>query len=162
VPRTIPQLFRAAVADAPDRTWLLTPDLELTYAQALARIERAATALRDLGIGPDDRVIVVARNTADHLLCWFALMEVGAIQVPVNPASSTEELAGFRHQVEPALVVDDENLPALFSSTADGRGPEVRDERDVAVMIPTSGTTGRSKLVMQTHLRGRASRSGCA
>jgi crotonobetaine/carnitine-CoA ligase len=152
VPRTIPLLFRSAVDAAPDRTWLLTPDVELTYAQAQARIERAASALRDLGVGPDDRVIVVARNTADHLLCWFALMEVGAIQVPVNPASSAEELAGFRRQVDPALVVDDDNLPALFAGEPDGRGPELRDELDVAVMIPTSGTTGRSKLVMQTHL----------
>jgi crotonobetaine/carnitine-CoA ligase len=152
VPRTIPHHLRAAVADAPDRTWLLTPEINLTYAQALARVERAATALRGLGIGPDDRVVIVARNTADHLLCWFALMEVGAIQVPVNPASSPEELAGFRRQVDPALVIDDDNLPALFAPEPDGRGPEVRDELDVAVMIPTSGTTGRSKLVMQTHL----------
>jgi crotonobetaine/carnitine-CoA ligase len=40
----------------------------------------------------------------------------------------------------------------LFTATPDGRGPAGIDERDVAVMIPTSGTTGRSKLVMQTHL----------
>jgi crotonobetaine/carnitine-CoA ligase len=40
----------------------------------------------------------------------------------------------------------------LFTATPDGRGPAGIAERDVAVMIPTSGTTGRSKLVMQTHL----------
>src|SRR4029079_4394397 len=44
------------------------------------------------------------------------------------------------------------DVDTLFEATADGRGPVQRDERDVAVMIPTSGTTGRSKLVMQTHL----------
>ncbi len=40
----------------------------------------------------------------------------------------------------------------LFDDTADGAGPADVDPDDLAVMIPTSGTTGRSKLVMQTHL----------
>ena len=97
-------------------------------------------------------MLVIARNTADYLLLWFALMEVGAIQVPVNPASSDAERAGFVAQVQPALVVDDAQLASLFAASPDGIGPAAVDESDVAVMIPTSGTTGRSKLVMQTHL----------
>jgi crotonobetaine/carnitine-CoA ligase len=85
--------------------------------------------------------------------------------VPVNPRGTDEELAGFVRQVEPALLVTDPVVPAspppgtpvadveeLFAADADGRGPAAVGERDVAVMIPTSGTTGRSKLVMQTHL----------
>jgi crotonobetaine/carnitine-CoA ligase len=149
--RTIPRFFRAAVDAAPDQTWLSTPDVEYSYAQALARVERAAAALRSLGVQPDDRVVVVARNTAEFVLAWFALMEVGAIQVPINPKSSDAERAGFVQQVRPKLVIDDTNIASLFEATSDGRGPARRDERDVAVMIPTSGTTGRSKLVMQTH-----------
>jgi crotonobetaine/carnitine-CoA ligase len=151
-PRTISRFFREAVDAAPDKTWLLTPEVEYTYAQALARVERAAAALRSQGVQPDDRVVVVARNSADFLLTWFALMEVGAIQVPINPKSSDAERDGFVQQVRPKLVIDEANVDALFDAVADGRGPADRDERDVAVMIPTSGTTGRSKLVMQTHL----------
>jgi crotonobetaine/carnitine-CoA ligase len=150
--RTIPRFLRAAVEAAPDKTWLVTPDVEYTYDQALARVERAAAALRLFGVEPDDRVVVVARNSADFLFAWFALMEVGAIQVPVNPKSTDTERDGFVRQVRPKLVIDDTNVASLFDATADGRGPADRDERDVAVMIPTSGTTGRSKLVMQTHL----------
>jgi len=172
VARSIPALIRAAVADAGDKTWLLTPDGELTYAQMLERVERAASALRERGVQAGDRVLVTPRNTADYLLSWFALMEVGAIQVPVNPKGSVAEIAGFVHQVEPALIVTDETLAptvdaavaeaggavghadvsALYDTEPDGRGPADIDEYDVAVMIPTSGTTGRSKLVMQTHL----------
>jgi crotonobetaine/carnitine-CoA ligase len=151
-PRTIPRFFRAAVDAAPDKTWLITPEVDYTYALALARVERAAAALRALGVQPDDRVVVVARNTADFLLTWLALMDVGAIQVPINPKSSDTERDGFVQQVRPKLVIDETNVAALFDAPADGRGPADRDERDVAVMIPTSGTTGRSKLVMQTHL----------
>jgi crotonobetaine/carnitine-CoA ligase len=152
VKRTIPSLFRAAVDAAPDKAWLITPDVEYTFGSALARIDRAASALRSLGIGADDRVLIVPRNTADYSLAWFALMEVGAIQVPINPKSSDAEREGFVQQVRPKFVIDDSNMGSLFDATPDGRGPTDRDERDVAVMIPTSGTTGRSKLVMQTHL----------
>jgi len=149
--RTISRLFRGAVEDVPDKTWLLAGGDAYTYADAQARIERGAAGLRAAGVGPGDRVLVTARNTADYLLLWFALMEVGATQVPINPKGTAEEFDGFARQVKPALAVTDGNLAVLFEAAADGRGPANLVEEDVAVMIPTSGTTGRSKLVMQTH-----------
>ena len=160
----IPTLFRAAVDDASSKLWLLAGDRTWTYGEALDQVERAASALRSNGIVVGDRVVVTARNTAEYLLTWFALMEVGAIQVLINPASSPAEIAGFVAQVDPRLVVTDAALAPsfgssvaivavddLFTATADGRGPVDLDPDAVAVMIPTSGTTGRSKLVMQTH-----------
>ena len=170
--RTIPVHVRAAVDAAADHTWLVTDSVEYTYAQAQARIERAASALRAAGVGKGDRVLVTPRNTPDYLLSWLAMMEVGAIQVPINPKSTAEEAAGFVSQVAPALIVTDPGLAplfaprpgaspataavvdvaALYDTAPDGRGPVALDPSDIAVMIPTSGTTGRSKLVMQTHL----------
>ena len=168
--RTIPALFRQAVDDTPDRTWLLAGDRTATYSQAMEQVERAASALRTIGVDRGDRVLVTARNTPEYLLTWLALMEVGAVEVPVNPKSTAAELAGFVQQATPRCVVTDGELAPLvddavggaavargdvhelFTATPDGRGPAGIDERDVAVMIPTSGTTGRSKLVMQTHL----------
>jgi len=163
-PRLIPTLFREAVDDDASKVWLLADDRTWTYAEALQQIERAASWCRAYGIVAGDRVLVTARNTPEYLLTWFALMEVGAIQVPINPASSPGEIAGFIGQVDPSLVVTDAELaPAVGSTTAivevhdlftaatDGRGPVDLDADAVAVMIPTSGTTGRSKLVMQTH-----------
>jgi carnitine-CoA ligase len=161
VKRTIPQHFRRAVEAAPDKTWLLAGDESWTFGAALERVERGASWLRAAGVGPGDRVLVTARNTADHLLSWLALMEVGAVQVPVNPNGTADELAGFIGQMSPRLIVTDASPPTdirtvrvedLYTAEPDGRGPADVDERDVAVMIPTSGTTGRSKLVMQTHL----------
>ncbi len=150
--RTIPAMFRAAVDEVPDQAWLHSDDGVLSYAQAQDRIERAASALRAEGIGGGDRVLVTARSTPEYLLTWFALMEVGAIQVPVNPQGTEAELEGFVAQVAPRFVVSDANVAGLFGGTPDGLGPAAVDPSDVAVMIPTSGTTGRSKLVMQTHL----------
>src|SRR5207245_308756 len=99
-----------------------------------------------------DRVLVTARNTAEYLFVWLALMELGAVQVAINPAGSKAEFDGFVQQVEPKLVVSDHEVAGLFDAEPDDSGPAGIDPGDVAVMIPTSGTTGRSKLVMQTHL----------
>ncbi len=114
--------------------------------------------------------MVTARNDERYLLAWLALMEVGAVQVPVNPQSSMSELRGFVDQVDPGAIVSDPGLGSvvdaavgdrtvsrlgiddLFEADPDDAPPADLDESDVAVMIPTSGTTGRSKLVMQTHL----------
>ena len=154
--RTIPTLFRRAVDAAADSTWLLAGERVYSYSEAMAGIERAAGALRAAGVDPGHRVLVTARNTPEYLLVWLALMEVGAVQVPVNPKSSRDELAGFVQQASPSLVVTDGDLAPLvdeavdsadvaelFTAAPDGRGPANVDERDVAVMIPTSGTTGR-------------------
>jgi len=72
--------------------------------------------------------------------------------VAINPAGSKAEFDGFVQQVEPKLVVSDHEVAGLFDAEPDDSGPAGIDPGDVAVMIPTSGTTGRSKLVMQTHL----------
>jgi len=170
--RTIPTLFRQAVEAVPSKPWLHFDDGVLTYEAALRQVERAASSLRAAGVGVEDRVIVTARSTPAYLLAWFGLMEVGAIQVPVNPASTRDELTGFVQQVRPKLIVTDDvlapvvtdavdatgtnaaiiDVDALYAADPDGSAPATIDESSVAVMIPTSGTTGRSKLVMQTHL----------
>ncbi len=170
--RTIPTLFRQAVDEVAGEPWLFAEGTTLTYAQALERIERAASWCRAAGLRPGDRVLVTARNTPDYLLTWLALMEVGAVELPINPSSSPAEITGFVAQAAPRVIVTDPGLmpsvlaaaretgsgavivdvDELFRADPDGIGPSDVEPEDVAVMIPTSGTTGRSKLVMQTHL----------
>ena len=123
--------------------------------------------LRERGIGHGDLVVLTARTTPPYLLAWLALTSLGAIAVPTNPASTDVELRGLLGQTQPRAVITDAELAPL-----DGGAPvlDVHDlvgdwsapssaeldlgaagPDDVAVLIPTSGTTGRSKLVMQTH-----------
>ncbi len=171
IAQTIPELFRQAVADVPDSTWLVGEGSSLSYVQALEGVERVGAGLRAAGVGPGDRVLVTPRTTTEHVLAWLGVMEVGAVQVPVNPSSTPDELAALVAQATPTTVVTDADLrPAvdavlaragsaatvvevadLLAAPGDGRGPTPVDPDSVAVMIPTSGTTGRSKLVMQTH-----------
>jgi carnitine-CoA ligase len=157
MPQTIPELFEEAVAAAPDKVWLVAGDESFTYADARARIGRAAAALRAAGLRPGEPVLATMRNTPDHLFTWLASAYAGTILVTANPRSAEAELAGLVGQVRPRLVVSDAPLPGavaverLFEEEArfDGTGPAGPD--DAAVLIPTSGTTGRSKLVTQTH-----------
>jgi crotonobetaine/carnitine-CoA ligase len=176
---TIPRLIDRAAQRDPDGTWLRTDNRALTFGEAAGQVAGVAAALADVGIGYGDLVMLTARNTPAYLISWLALASIGAVSVPVNPASSRSELAGLIGQVEPLAVITDSELePVIASAVAEagagGRrvrfflnvnrlddeaagpgavglpGVDVRPD-DLAVLIPTSGTTGRSKLVMQTH-----------
>ena len=96
-------------------------------------------------------MLATARNDPRYVFLWLASAYLGAIYVAVDPRQTEGELSGLIGQVEPALVVTDANLDELFAEPGeiDGPGPATHD--DPAVLIPTSGTTGRSKLVTQTH-----------
>jgi carnitine-CoA ligase len=168
---TIPDLFDAAVSEAADRTWLVHEDATFTYGEAQARIARAAAVLAELGVSRGDLVLAPARNSPAYLFAWLAVVRLGAVFVPVDPRGSAPELTGLAEQVRPALVLTDGELPEATAaaleracrgavadvaelSAADvpaepGESPAQPD--DPAVLIPTSGTTGRSKLVTQTH-----------
>jgi carnitine-CoA ligase len=173
---TIPGLLDSAVARNPEGVWLRTDEGTLTFGGALAQVMRLADRLAESGVRPGDNVVLTARTTPPYLLCWLALATMGAVGVSTDPAGTVDELAGLLGQVEPRLVVTDAALaPNVISAftpqiptlgllsidqlvddwTAERPGAaapasgRVRPD-DVAVLIPTSGTTGRSKLVMQT------------
>jgi crotonobetaine/carnitine-CoA ligase len=154
--RTIPNLFEAAAEAAGSKTWLLYEDRAFTYEEAAALVRAGAAGLAARGVRKGDLVLVTMRNTPEYLFTWLALMRLGAILVPANPAGSERELAGLVAQTGPRLVVTDSDVDGLFTEAGAGEvgartGPGPRPE-DPAVLIPTSGTTGRSKLVTQTHL----------
>ncbi len=162
--RTIPQLLEGAATRTPDSVWLRTDDVQLTFGETARQVGGAAERLAGEGVGHGDLVIFTARNTPLCLLTWLAISTLGAIAVPANPASTQAEVAGIIAQTSPKLVVTDAELRTLFDESAvpvldvaglsgheaDMPTGKVTDD-DIAILIPTSGTTGRSKLVMQTH-----------
>jgi carnitine-CoA ligase len=169
--RTIPELLADATKAGPDRTWLISGDKEFTVAETQALVGRAAAGLAGNGVNRGDIVLVVGRNLPAQVFTWLGIAQLGAVMLPVNPSSTVDELVGFLDQVHPNLVVCDRSLDpdideAVARSTATAAivdiheqlfgdaapAPEVTiDPRDPVVLIPTSGTTGRSKLVTQTH-----------
>ncbi len=178
--RTIPELLSDAADRDPGGIWLRTDDGSLTFGGARAQVAATAAELRSLGIRHGDLVMTTARTTPPYLICWLALACLGAVTVPVNPRSAPGELAGLVHQTQPRALITDAGLASLvadaevaglpelgvldadgltgnWAGVADGgQGGErlptaVVSPSDLAILIPTSGTTGRSKLVMQTH-----------
>src|SRR5580693_9524589 len=172
---TIPRLLAAAAARDPDGTWLRTDDTTMSFAEAARRVGGLAEVLRAAGIRRGDLVMTTARSTPPYLLCWLALAALGAVTMPVNPRSAPAELAGLVRQAEPRALITDAGLAGLVDTAAvagapelgvldadallaaaadagDAAGlPDVASPDDAAALIPTSGTTGRSKLVIQTH-----------
>jgi len=153
---TIPQLLAAAADQHGERIWLRTDDGELSFAEAAANVVRTIERLREAGVEPGDRVALIARNTAPDLLTWLAIASMAATAVTINPASTAAELDGLITQVRPKLAIDDASeyagdwLDPVDVALA-GEMPRRATADDVAVLIPTSGTTGKSKLVIQTH-----------
>jgi|SRR5215207_1624772 len=151
--RTIPNLLAAAVADVPEKVWLLHEGAEFSYAEAHEQVRRAASGLGERGVGRGDLVLATMRNSPAHLFAWLGAMQLGAIFLPANPAAGEAELNGLVEQVRPRLVLSDAGVDELLRSPASIDPSDAGPARpaDAAVLIPTSGTTGRSKLVTQTH-----------
>ena len=155
--RTIPRFFDEAVEAAASSTWLRFEDEAWTYEQARTRMLRAAAGLREHGVGratgcwrsPATRPTSSSPGSAPCIWApWWCRRTLRLTE---------GELAGLRAQVDPRLVLDDAegavtpaSLAAAPAPDADP-GPGPAREDDPAVLMPTSGTTGRSKLVVQTH-----------
>jgi len=176
LPDTIPGLLVAAAERDGDREWLRTDDGAMTFADAAGHVLRAVEQLVQSGVRRGDLVVVTTRTTPPYLLCWLALATLGAICVPTDPSGTRSELAGLVAQTRPRLLITDDETQGLVADAGGSSGVElgvvgvdelVADWRtpagsdatrlrtdvapdDVVVLIPTSGTTGRSKLVMQT------------
>jgi crotonobetaine/carnitine-CoA ligase len=169
--RTIPGLLSAAASRDPDGLWLRADDTQLTFAGAAGRVGAVAASLQNSGVRRGDLVVVTARTTPPYLLCWLALASLGAVSVATNPRSAPAELAGLVGQVSPRALITDAGLAGLVADAGiaaapelgvldvdtlgAGPGAELPDAGigpdDLATAIPTSGTTGKSKLVLQTH-----------
>lgn len=160
-----------------DATFLVLDDgTTWTYAGFVARVAQLAHVLTDAGVRPGDRVAVQAPKLADTIALYGAALQAGAVYLPLNTAYTQSELTYFIKDAAPALVVCDardigdlhamcgdratvlslaedgsgslstqaDNKPTRFETVA--RGPD-----DLAGLLYTSGTTGRSKGAMMSH-----------
>src|SRR5947209_4125514 len=143
-------------------------DRRFTYGEFQARVHSLAGALQRLGVGPGDRVAVLAPNGAMALEAHFGPLLIGAILVMLNTRLQSSELCWIlNHCGAKVLLVDPQLLPLVASapvphiiadyegllSQAEAREPtplEI-DENACITINYTSGTTGFPKGVMFTH-----------
>ena len=144
-----------------------------TYADLAERTARLATVLIDAGVTPGERVLAQVGKTPEAVALYLATLKVGGVYVPLNSAYTAAEVAYFLADAEPRVFVRDSASPASTGerggmvelTLGSGEGSllqamdaaepwaEVaeRDGNDLAALVYTSGTTGRSKGAMLTH-----------
>lgn len=164
--------------DDPERLAIETQDGALiSYGDLIARAGQMANVLVARGVKPGDRVAVQVEKSVANIVLYLGTVRAGAVYLPLNTAYTLNELDYFIGDAEPSLVVCDptkaEGLAPIAAKVkarietlgADGKGslteaagkassdfttvPRAND--DLAAILYTSGTTGRSKGAMLTH-----------
>jgi malonyl-CoA/methylmalonyl-CoA synthetase len=176
VPDNLFQRFVAAVPNL-GADFLRSPGgAVLGYGDAFAAAARYAHVLAAHGAKPGDRVAVQVEKSPAALILYLACLRAGLVYLPLNSAYTPAELAYFVQDAQPCLFVcADKNkekiaasLPkvAFLTISDDGQGGSLVEEAkaasqqfadppigmaDLASILYTSGTTGRSKGAMLTH-----------
>ncbi len=172
-------LFDAIRAAAdPEAPFIETADGRgWTYGDMLGLSGQLAGALAALGVTPGDRVAVQVEKSPEALMLYLACVRAGAVYLPLNTAYTLAELDYFIGNAEPRLVVVAPKSRDGVSAIAEKYGARVetlddagggslldlaraqnaeftdvkRGPDDLAAILYTSGTTGRSKGAMLSH-----------
>lgn len=171
--RTVPELLMGAAEAFGDRIAWTDGSRTRTFADLPQVAASGATSLGHRGIGAGDRIMVIAENRLETLELLLAASWVGAVLVPVNPATPLSQLEYFLDYVAPTCVFYErdhvepqhaqpaqwEELPARPGTGTDSastcwldgesRAPlgDIRPQTPLAILL-TSGTTGISKGVV--------------
>jgi long-chain acyl-CoA synthetase len=160
-------------AQYPDRVALRQDNRMFTYAELDDTAARVASALTEHGVGRGRAVGLMLPNIPEFAICYYAILRAGGVVVPMNPLLKGREIEYYLtdsnanllitstmslpHAQEAAgaadaeLIVADVQLDELVSAHERQGSPVPRADDDVAVLLYTSGTTGRPKGAQLTH-----------
>jgi malonyl-CoA/methylmalonyl-CoA synthetase len=173
-------LFDLCLGDKPGsgRLALEAPgEARFSYRDLDEATGRMAGALVACGVEPGERVAVQVEKSTTNLVLYLACLRAGAVYLPLNTAYTLAELAYFVGDAEPKLIVCDPRAREGVAALAAGVGARVevmnaagagslselaaaqppgfetvaRADEDLAAIVYTSGTTGRSKGAMLSH-----------
>ena len=153
---------------------------DITYGDLIARSERLASALQQLGVNKGDRVGILLNKSIDSIVSVFGIMGAGAAYVPIDPLAPADRVDYLVKDAGIEVLVTESRHAAKFSDPAKtqsplraviGSGLEVDGvthltweemtsndvsrtglmEQDLCYILYTSGSTGTPKGIMHTH-----------
>jgi acyl-coenzyme A synthetase/AMP-(fatty) acid ligase len=169
-----------AAQRTPDKPWVASADDGRTvgYAALHDTVRRFAAFLRERGLGPNDRIALLANNSIEHLLCYLGVMAAGATICTIHIEMNRNQLGNIFERLEPKLVVYQDGLQ-LDDLLAEATAPRLRigrfgepesgtlfgelsrcqpgepqrpaQQSDDAVILFTSGTSAKPKGVVLSY-----------
>jgi len=174
------RILTDSVAKYPDNVVLVFGGRRTTYSQLNDWVDRFSSGLAALGVGRGDRVALLLGNSPEFIVSYYGILRLGAVVVPMNPTYATEEIAyvlgnskakaAVAHAMaEPKLSPLRGRLPelknviytgdneatltfkSLLQTSPTGHTSISVGEDEMAVILYTSGTTGKPKGTMLSH-----------
>ncbi|MGI9315685.1 MAG: AMP-binding protein, partial [bacterium] len=161
-----------------DQTFLiLENEIQLSYERVNERANQLALSLIKNGLKAGDRVAVQVNKSWQALALYLGTIKAGGVFLPLNNAYTATEIEYFVTNAEPKILVCDQTAMASLEAMAENSGTHLltlnqdgsgtladsadscdinfdavaREKDDLAAILYTSGTTGRSKGAMLTH-----------
>jgi long-chain acyl-CoA synthetase len=180
-PGNIDEIFQRAVERFPEQEAIIAPNGErIKYRELNERVDRVAAGLATRGLGVGERIALLISNDPTFVIALLAAARLNAIVVPLNIREQTPELEFTLNQCGAKMIVHEANLaerlpspatlPELkmrFAVNGDAAGsesfavleksdaakaaPAPANEENVAIILYTSGTTGKPKGATLTH-----------
>ena len=162
-----------------DRIAVRQDEEQLTYAELDQRVALAAGWLRSQGVGPGDPVVLSLPNITAFVVAYYGILRAGGVVVPMNPLFKPREVAYYLQDSGARLIiaatpdaaegaeeagatfVPVTDLPGLLAAAEPVTEAVDRDDEDTAVILYTSGTTGRPKGAELRHRNLRSNAEVC-
>jgi long-chain acyl-CoA synthetase len=171
-------IFRAQAVRHPDKVAVICGEQRIAYRDLDRRIRCLANGLRKRGVGPGSRIVLFLSNGIEIVELFYAAFSLGAIAIPVTTRLTPNELQHICSDSQPlAIVFDGEGTEisevlqqnpgavwiaigkkfpgaveyANFRNTDPDPLPPLSVESDDAIIMYTSGTTGKPKGAIVTH-----------
>lgn len=170
--QTLPELFSNVTTAYASRLAIAWGELTLTYAEVRVRVYTLAAELQRRGVRVGDRVGIMFRNSPDFCIAYWAILNAGALAVPLNDHYQRNEILYFIDECDLSLILTDETFRALCESVLpqarrhcdlvlretwtalpyDGAWQPPGVDANAPVMFQfSSGSTGKPKRIARNH-----------
>ena len=160
-----------------EKIFLINESKKLTYIEFHEVVNKISNYLIEIDLSPGDRVAVQAEKNIIQLALYVATIKAGGVYLPLNTGYTLNELEYFFDDAKPKVIIVDDKIQSKIDSIASTSSASIltlnldesgsltekiknhstkfhaisRNENDLAAILYTSGTTGKSKGAMLSH-----------